>query len=235
MLRTRAETREPRPQRVAGDPATHRNAPLSDDPPLPRLDPAPAELPTDGFLKLMLILLAFFVVLYSRSEISATKAGPVLEALADRFAAPPGSGAESEPLDGSTLAEERLRRRLAASLPVQARARRIAGMLIAFDLAAADLFDGAGPAIRRERLVLLNRLATALAERGTAWDTPLLVTTLLPESDAGAARDRLVALAGVLEANGLDGEKLGLGFAALPVGIWRFTVPRAAVGEVHAD
>ena len=182
----------------------------------------------------MLILLAFFVVLYSRSEISATKAGPVLEALADRFAAPFDSAAEHGPMDGSIRAEQQLRRSLAASLPVQARARELPGMLVAFELAAEDLFADSGDAVRRERLVLLRRLATALAGREATWDAPLVVTTAGPEADADLATQRLAALAEVLEANGLAGAALRLGFAALAPGTWHFAVPRTTNRRAHA-
>lgn len=233
MLRTRPEAQIPPP--TGGDRAARRKASPAETLPSPRLDPAPAETPADGFLKLMLILLAFFVVLYSRSEISATKAGPVLEALADRFAGPPGSADDNESLDGSVRAERQLRRRLAASLPVQAAARELPGMLIAFELGEADLFEAKPIAVRRERLVLLRRLATSLAARAAGWDTPLVVTTAWPEAVDHSARDRLAALAEVLEANGLAGAGLSLGFAALAPGTWRFAVPRAATSQAHAD
>jgi hypothetical protein len=232
MLQTRPESRKSPAD--DGMHAARYKATRADAPSGTRLDPAPAESPTDGFLKLMLILLAFFVVLYSRSEISATKAGPVLEALADRFAGPSGSAADNEPLDGSVRAEQQLRRRLAASLPVQASARELPGMLIAFELGEGDLFASPGNAVRRERLVLLRRLAIALAGRDAAWDTPLVVTTAWPEAVGDPARDRLAALAEVLEANGLAGAALSLGFAALAPGTWRFAVPRVAVRRADA-
>ncbi len=234
MLRTRPETR--RPPAGDGDHAGHRKAALAAAPSWTRVDAAPAESPTDGFLKLMLILLAFFVVLYSRSEVSSTKAGPVLEALADRFAAPSGSAAENGPMDGSARAERQLRRQLAAALPVQASARELPGMLIAFVLDERDLFAPSGDTVRRERLVLLRRLATALAGRNATWNTPLMVTTAWPEADdSGSATQRLLALAEVLAANGLAGTALRLGFAPVAPGTWHFAVPRVAGRQAHAD
>lgn len=233
MLRTRPETRKP--TAGGGDHAARSKAAAAEAPSWPRLASTPAESPTDGFLKLMLILLAFFVVLYSRSEVSSTKAGPVLEALADRFSAPSGSAAGNGPMDGSFRAEEQLRRRLAAALPVQASARERPGMLIAFELDEGDLFVPAGDAIRRERLVLLRRLAISLAGRDAAWDTPLLVTTAWPESDDKPATQRLLAVAEVLATNGLADEALRLGFAPVAPGTWHFAVPRVASRQAHAD
>ncbi len=233
MLRTRPETRKP--PAGGGDYAARRKAAATEAPSWARITSTPAESPTDGFLKLMLILLAFFVVLYSRSEVSSTKAGPVLEALADRFAAPSGRAAGNGPMDGSARAEEQLRRRLAAALPVQATARERPGMLIAFALDETDLFAPAGDAIRRERLVLLRRLATALAGRDAAWNTPLMLTTAWPEADDRSATQRLLAVAEVLAANGLTAEALHLGFAPVAPGTWHFAVPRMAGRETHAD
>lgn len=233
MLRSRPETQKLPAD--GGDHAARRKATLAKAPSWTRIDPAPAESPTDGFLKLMLILLAFFVVLYSRSEVSSTKAGPVLEALANRFAAPSGNAAENGLMDGLARAERELRRRLAAALPVQASAREQPGMLIAFELHESDLFAPLDDAIRRERLVLLRRLAAALTGRDAAWDTPLLVTTGWPESDDSPATQRLLAVAEVLAANGLAGEALRLGFAPLTPGIWHFAVPRVASSQAHAD
>ena len=235
MLRTRATSADPPESGARRVAALRRHQAFGRDEAGPWAASPPGEAATDGLLKLMLILLAFFVVLYSRSEVSDSKAGPVLEALVDRFAAPADEDAGSETLDGSSRADERLRRRLAASLPVQARAREIPGMLIAFDLDTADLFEESGNAVRRERFVLLRRLATALAERGDGWSAPLRVTTLLPEDAVDTARDRLLALADLLAANGLAQDELHLGFAALPANLWRFAVPRAAARPVHAD
>ncbi len=235
MLQSRAESRDSPENVAARAHAASRNRAFLERAAARRAEAASIDVATDGLLKLMLILLAFFVVLYSRSEASAIRAWPVLEALADRFAAPVVDDAGAEPEDGSSRAEERLRRRLAASLPVQARVRQLPGMLIAFDLDATDLFEDSGSTVRRERLVLLRRLAMELAGRGEGWGSPLTITTLAPERAAGTARERLVALADVLETNGLAVGMLRLGFAELPADAWRFTVPRAQLSSLDAD
>ena len=184
----------------------------------------PMPVLADGMLKLMLILLAFFVFLHNRSEFVERKVAPVLDALALRFAATasdgfPEAGALALRGDPGTL----LRRRLLGHLPISAEPAAAPGALFAFDLDAADLFEADGQTVRRERFVLLHRTARAIA---AAAEQPLLlaVTTAWPEGDGEAPARRFAALLAIFADTPLDLEQLRFGFADLPAGSWRFVI-----------
>lgn len=187
----------------------------------------------DGMLKLMLILLAFFVYLHGRSEPSAERATSVLHSLAARFAAVPATQGEDllpagEALDWSSD----LRRRLIGHLPISATPLESPGILTGFDIAEAALFDSPEGSVRREQRVLLHRLAAAVESAGPSQRLILAVTA--PAADTSADRGpssideplarKLGAVAAVLEAAGLSRLHLRLGLEALPSEVWRFSI-----------
>jgi hypothetical protein len=179
----------------------------------------------DGTLKLMLILVAFFVYLHSRSSFDENRVAPILESLAVRFA--PATGAAGSALEVAAHRIDpatRLRRRLLAHLPVSAASVEVAGALVAFDIAAADLFAGDTDALQRERLVFLHRLGAALAGSDAGRGALLVVSTgAPPEADALSTR-RFAAIARVLGDAGATGDRLRYGFNGLAPDLWRFSV-----------
>lgn len=191
----------------------------------------------DGMLKLMLILLAFFVFLNSQSEFSAGKAVPILQSLAERFAAVRPPGEEVIPPRGASKLEQRmdLRRRLLGHLPISAAAIAAPGALVTFDLETADLFAGDGAALRHERRVLLNRLASALSDTAIGQANQLVLTTHWPDGPTASVAGRFESLRAGLAAAGLESHRLHFGFADLPAGSWRFSVrPIANSGQDDA-
>ncbi len=178
----------------------------------------------DGTLKLMLILLAFFVYLHSRSSFTEDRVSPILESLAIRFA---GTGAEGAAF--TTTADRldpslQLRRRLLGHLPISAAPAEVTGALMAFDLDDRALFEPDAAAVRREQLVLLNRLGRALG-RSTAGEAAVLTITRAPPPSSGVlATRRLAVLQRVLATAGIDTQRLRFGFADLPARSWRFTI-----------
>jgi hypothetical protein len=187
--------------------------------------PVPMPVLADGMLKLMLILLAFFVFLHNRSEFVERKVTPVLDALALRFAATasdgfPEAGALALRGDPGTL----LRRRLLGHLPISAEPTAAPGALFAFDLDEADLFEADGQTVRRERFVLLHRTARAIAAAAAEQASLLAVTTAWPEGDGEAAANRFAAPLALFADTPLDLEHLRFGFADLPAGSWRFVI-----------
>jgi hypothetical protein len=177
-------------------------------------------------LKLMLILLAFFVFLVSRSEVAERKVAPILESLALRFAAPvsgdgfAGIAAVASRGDPAVL----LRRHVLGHLPVSATPVESSGAIIAFDLPTRSLFEGGRQTIARDRRVLLHRLAEAVAGENAASRSRLVVLTAWPQDDGEAARARFDALQAVLGDASLPVEQLRFGFAHLPADMWRFVI-----------
>jgi hypothetical protein len=187
----------------------------------------------DGMLKLMLILLAFFVLLHSRSEPSLERSEPILDSLALRFAA------TTEPSGDETVkiaAREfdpatTLRRRLVGHLPISAGPVEVPGALLAFDLDETALFAPEAAAIVRDRLVLLHRLGNALAEPAAGRETVLVITTTWPAATTTLTAARLRTLQAVFADTALEPTRLRLGLSGLPEGTWRFAI---RAGDEHA-
>jgi hypothetical protein len=178
----------------------------------------------DGTLKLMLILLAFFVYLHSRSSFTADRVSPILESLAIRFAGTGAEGAAFETTANRLDPSLQLRRRLLGHLPISAAPAEVTGALMAFDLDDRALFEPDAAAVRREQLVLLNRLGRALGRSAAGEAAVLTITTAPPPLSGVLATRRLAALQRVLATAGIDTERLRFGFADLPSGSWRFTI-----------
>lgn len=184
-------------------------------------------------LKLMLILLAFFVLLHSRSEPSLERSAPILDSLALRFAA------TTEQLGDETLSiaarafdpATLLRRRLVGHLPISGGPVEVPGALFAFDLDEAALFAPAGAAIVRDRLVLFHRLGSALAEHDAGRASVLVITTTWPAATSTLTAARLRTLEAVFADTALEPARLRLGLSGLPDGIWRFAI---RAGDEHA-
>lgn len=201
---------------------------------------APAhDVLADGFLKLMLVLLVLFLFLHGRTVPAPERAAPVLDALAQRFA---GSGmTQAAPEDGAMrlaapllAAGATLHGQILGQPPVTARAVGTAGAIVAFDLADASLFDGEA-AIRRERLVLLRRLAMALDDPRAAPGAVLVITTGWPAASLDVAMARLLALGHAMRAAGLDPSRLRLGFSPLPEAAWRFAIRQESLDAPARD
>jgi hypothetical protein len=190
--------------------------------------PPPRPALADGMLKLMLILLAIFVFLHSRSEFAERKVAPILDSLALRFAAATVadelSVAEALAVRGDPVIQ--LRRRLLGHLPISAAPVALPGALLAFDLDAASLFEGGADAVARERLVLLRRLAVALAAGSAESPTALAVTTAWPAGDLASVSGRFAALEALFADTPGAVERLRLGFGDLPADRWRFVIRR---------
>jgi len=178
----------------------------------------------DGTLKLMLILLAFFVYLHSRSSFTEERVSPILESLAIRFAGTGTEGTSFTTTASHIDPAQRLRRRLVGHLPISAAAVEVTGALMAFDLDGATLFDSDPVAVRREQLVLLHRLASALGGSDAGQAAVLTVTTTPPLDLEPWSTTRFAALQRVLAGAGIDTERLRFGFADLHHGLWRFTI-----------
>ena len=180
----------------------------------------------EGMLKLMLILLAFFVFLHSRSEPSLERSAPILDSLALRFAASlelssgAAASATALQLDPATY----FRRRLVGHLPISAGPVEVPGALLAFELDEAALFAFESSTIVRERLVLLHRLAQALGEHEAGLGSVLVVTTAWPDDDPLLVAARLRTLDAIFAGAPLDPDRLRLGLGRLPAGIWRFAI-----------
>lgn len=188
----------------------------------------------DGMLKLMLILLAFFIFLHSRSEVSAERVAPILDSLALRFAST--VAADDETASRSTARQfdprTHIRRRLLGHLPITAGEVEVPGALLAFDLHEAALFAPQSAAIVRDRLVLLHRLAQALGEHEAGRQSVLVVTTRWPDGSASLTAGRLRQLEAIFADTPLEPHRLRLGVATLPDGIWRFAI-RAVDGHAR--
>ena len=180
----------------------------------------------DGILKLMLILLAFFIFLHSRSELSAERVAPILDSLALRFASTVEADGETASRSTARQFDPRthIRRRLLGHLPISAGEVEAPGALLAFDLHEAALFAPQSPAIVRDRLVLLHRLAQALGEHEAGRQSVLVVTTSWPEGSVSLAAGRLHQLQAIFADTPLEPHRLRLGVATLPDGIWRFAI-----------
>lgn len=190
--------------------------------------PPPRPVLADGMLKLMLILLACFVFLHSRSEFVERKVAPILDSLALRFAATAPadelSAAAALAARGDPLVQ--LRRRLLGHLPISAAPVQVPGVLLAFDLDESLLFEGDADAVARERLVLLRRITAALAAAAPAPSMELAVTTAWPEDGFTSPVGRFAALETVLADTPVAAARVRLGFGDLPAGHWRFAIRR---------
>lgn len=188
--------------------------------------PAGRPAMADGMLKLMLILLALFILLHSRSEPSVERAAPILDSLALRFASTAEVEGELAARSTARHIDPRLqlRRRLLGHLPISAAEVEVPGALLAFDLHETALFAPDSTEIARERLVLLHRLAQALDEHETGRQSVLVVTTAWPTETTPRTAARLRRVQGHFADTSLDGERVRLGVASLPDGIWRFAI-----------
>jgi hypothetical protein len=186
----------------------------------------------EGMLKLMLILLAFFVFLHSRSELSQERVAPILDSLALRFASTVATGSDDAAratalhLDPGIL----LRRRVVGHLPISAGEVEVPGALLAFDLDETSLFAPETALIVRDRLVLLHRLAHALDQHEAGPGSVLVVTTGWPDAATPLTAARLRTLEAIFADTTLAASRVRLGVATLPAGIWRFSI-RAAHGQ----
>lgn len=188
----------------------------------------------DGMLKLMLILLAFFVFLHSRSEPSAQRSAPILDSLALRFASAADPSREAAARAAALDVDPgiQLRRRLVGHLPISAGEVEVPGSLLAFDLHETALFQQDTAEILRVRMVLLRRLADALGESRAGRDKTLVVTTGWPEETTSLTAARLSTLEAVFADATSATRRLELGLATLPAGIWRFSI---RAGQDHAS
>lgn len=220
------ETRqEPPPRRHRGrDPVTSR--------PILGCNASRRPAFSDGMLKLMLILLAFFIFLHSRSELSAERAAPILDSLALRFASSVEAGGETAARARARQLDPRthIRRRLLGHLPITAGEVEVAGALLAFDLHEAALFAAESEEIVRDRLVFIHRLAQALSEHPAGRQSLLVVTTRWPDETTPLTSARFSRLAEIFGDTQLELHRLRLGVAKLPEGIWRFAI-RAVDGH----
>lgn len=187
----------------------------------------------EGMLKLMLILLAFFVFLHSRSELSQERVAPILDSLALRFAATLATGSEDAARATALHLDPgiRLRRRVVGHLPISAGEVEVPGALLAFDLDETSLFAPDSALIVRDRLVLLHRLAHALGEHEAGLGSVLVVTTGWPDEATTLTAARLRTLEGIFADTALATRRVRLGVAKLPAGIWRFSI---RTGHGHA-
>ncbi len=187
----------------------------------------------EGMLKLMLILLAFFVFLHSRSELSQDRVDPILDSLALRFASTVATGSD-EAARATALHVDpgiHLRRRVVSHLPISAGEVEVPGALLAFDLDEATLFEPETALIVRDRLVLLHRLAQALSEHEVGRGSVLVVTTGWPDEATTLTATRLRTLESIFADTALATSRVRLGVANLPAGIWRFSI---RAGHGHA-
>jgi hypothetical protein len=187
----------------------------------------------EGMLKLMLILLAFFVFLHSRSELSQERVAPILDSLALRFASTVATGSEDAARAMALHLDPgiHLRRRVVGHLPISAGEVEVPGALLAFDLDETTLFAPETALIVRDRLVLLHRLAHALGEHEAGRDNVLVVTTDWPEEATTLTAARLRTLEAIFADTALEPSRVRLGVANLPAGIWRFSI---RAGHGHA-
>ncbi|MEZ5825423.1 MAG: hypothetical protein R3C97_12015 [Geminicoccaceae bacterium] len=134
------------------------------------------------FLSVMLLLIAFFALLVSRSEVEQTRAEKVLQSIEgtfnpsfslpsilDRMARRPGSDSPAIETDDRSDLRRSLALRLATE-EIDAEAFRI---LFEPD----ELFEEPRPILRTDRLLMLGRLAQSLADRrpGSAERATLLL------------------------------------------------------------
>lgn len=180
----------------------------------------------EGMLKLMLILLAFFVFLHSRSELSQERVTPILDSLALRFASAVATGSEDAARATALHLDPRLhlRRRVVGHLPISAGLVEVPGALLAFELDETALFAPETASIVRDRLVLLHRVAHALGEHEAGRGSVLVITTGWPDAATTLTAARLRTLEAVFADTALATSRVRLGVATLPRGIWRFTI-----------
>jgi len=178
----------------------------------------------------MLILLAFFIFLHSRSELNAERVAPILDSLALRFAASVEAGGETATSPAARQLDPRIhiRRQLLGHLPITAGEVEVSGALLAFDLHEAALFAPETAEILRDRLVLVHRLAQALSAHEAGRQGVLVVTTRWPDETAALTAARLRKLEAIFADTPLEVDRLRLGVAPLPEGIWRFAIHAVA-------
>ncbi|TVR83002.1 MAG: hypothetical protein EA405_05470 [Rhodospirillales bacterium] len=191
------------------------------------------------FLSLMLLILAFFVVLVSISQIDAVRSVGVMGSVAEAFAAaktdgdtsPPAGAARGDVVDGADL-EQSLQALFATELAIAPTDADVAGRMATLTLAAEALFRPGRAEVRDRAGPLLDRIAAAMADRpaglGVRLDivvgTAVALAAATPDPGSLAIR-RATALAEDLVRRGVHrhwvtvglqpgaGDRVVLGFA----------------------
>jgi hypothetical protein len=186
------------------------------------------------FLSLSLLLLAFFIVLNTLSTTEATRARAVMDSLDRTFSESDGrlsdgtafTGAVGTVIGAHRTFEAELAEMVASAVPL-ARVRQSAASAETEVVLRADaLFDRQGPALRRPRWALLDRLVAAVsaAPPGIALTMEFTLGTDYDSSRKGAEdaaartalqRARAAGLAEALLARGLPPEAFAVGLDPL--------------------
>lgn len=177
------------------------------------------------FLSLMLMILAFFVVLVSISQIDAVRSVGVMGSVAETFAASDSWGAARKPsgaargdvVDGSDL-EQSLRALFATELEMAPTSADLAGRVAALTFDAEALFIAGHATVREAAEPLLDRIAAATTDRpeglGVQLDIVVGVMAAFPvlgvDTDSLAVR-RGSALAEALALRGLPRAWMAVG------------------------
>jgi hypothetical protein len=187
-------------------------------------------------VSLFLLLLVFFIVLFSIAQIRQQRLDAVITSVDDAFGRLPSSlGMLTRPVDRPVEVGPEGFARAAAALVGELGALGAGdhptppGILLEIDLAPAQLFQADGLLLQPSATAILDRLALLLQRREPDRHYRLTIRAGAPPGVAAAASTRLAALAAALFARGCPADALAIGLLPDP-GI-AFRLDFAVVGD----
>jgi hypothetical protein len=195
-------------------------------------------------VSLFLLLLVFFIVLFSISRVHQERLDAVLSSIDDAFGRlpstiglitrPPPDDAEATP-EGFVRAVGALVTGFTA-LSESAHAAP-GGVLLQIDLAPQQIFRPGTDALQPPAAAILDRLALLLQHRLGDRHYRLTLRAILPDgsADAGLAADRIAGFAASLFARGCPADALAIGTETGPQAALRFDFALVGTPPAEAD
>jgi hypothetical protein len=187
-------------------------------------------------VSLFLLLLVFFIVLFSIAQIRQQRLDAVITSIDDAFGRLPSSlGMLTRPVERPVDAGPEGFARAAAALVGELGALAAAdhptlpGILLEIDLAPAQLFQADSPRLQPSATAILDRLVLLLQRREQDRRYRLTIRAGAAPGAAGAASARLAALAAALFARGCPADALAIGL--LPDPDIAFRLDFALIGD----
>jgi Membrane MotB of proton-channel complex MotA/MotB len=187
-------------------------------------------------VSLFLLLLVFFIVLFSIAQIRQQRLDAVITSIDDAFGRLPSSlGVLTRPVDRPVEAGPEGFARAAASLVGELGGLGAGdhpappGVLLEIDLAPAQLFQAGRPLLQPGATAILDRLALLLQRREPDRRYRLTIRAGAAPGAAAAASAQLTALAASLFARGCPADALAIGL--LPDPAIAFRLDFALIGD----
>ena len=174
-------------------------------------------------VSLFLLLLVFFIVLFSISQVRQPRLDAVVISLDDAFGGlPSGLGLLTRPIPGDADATPEGFVRAACALMVGfaplAETKHLApgGTLLEIDLAPEQVFQAGTGGLQPAAAAIVDRLAVLLQRRLPGQHFRLTLLEVVPQSggDTVPAGERIAALAAALFAQGCPADALAIGLEA---------------------